>query len=100
MPSLETLEFESDVDDHCETFRALFWNTPTCPRKQLAASLKRVRNLTIDCFCGNRLDAKPLTADARRVRRDRGSHLLTRSTPRCAKTDGDIGRAVQKIRRN
>ncbi|KAF8600506.1 hypothetical protein BDV93DRAFT_559324 [Ceratobasidium sp. AG-I] len=58
MPNLETLELEFHVDDQCEVFRVLFPNTPTCPEEQPTASLKRVRNLTIqggaypaDLFC-------------------------------------------------
>ncbi|KAG9102882.1 hypothetical protein FRC07_010131, partial [Ceratobasidium sp. 392] len=62
MPNLETLELEFDADDQCEIFRALFPNTDPnaspCPEKHPNASLRRVRNLTIqggaypaDLFC-------------------------------------------------
>ncbi|KAG8700177.1 hypothetical protein FRC09_006128 [Ceratobasidium sp. 395] len=62
MPNLETLELEFDADDQCEVFRALFpspdANALPCSDKEPAASLRRVRNLTIqggaypaDLFC-------------------------------------------------
>ncbi|KAG8753603.1 hypothetical protein FRC11_007281 [Ceratobasidium sp. 423] len=58
MPALETLELEFDPDDQCEVFRALFPSTPTCPEKEPANSLSRVRSLAIqggayqaDLFC-------------------------------------------------
>ncbi|CEL56279.1 hypothetical protein RSOLAG1IB_07695 [Rhizoctonia solani AG-1 IB] len=58
MPALETLELEFDPDDQCEVFRALFPSASTCPEKEPAKSLSRVRSLAIqggayqaDLFC-------------------------------------------------
>ncbi|CAE6474851.1 unnamed protein product [Rhizoctonia solani] len=58
MPALETLELEFEPDDQCDVFRALFPSTSTCPEKEPAKSLSRVRSLAIqggayqaDLFC-------------------------------------------------
>ena len=55
---LETLELEFNSDDQCDVFRALFPSSSTCPEKEPAKSLSRVRSLAIqggayqaDLFC-------------------------------------------------